>query len=213
MATKKATENVSVVIPAIQIKELQLKIVGDSPFISHAWSEKARKQMLDSMMKVAKTAKEPKRPMQEFADSLYWVSEKPDFDGMKDEEIYEAVMNGRFGFPSTAFKAAAVAGVYRAKLAKDMVSMRGAFHIQGELVEIDGVPEMIEDPVRVAKGGTDLRYRGKFEHWSAILDIRYNAGVLSVEQIANALNLGGFACGIGDWRIEKGGQYGAFHVE
>lgn len=212
MATKKATEKVSVVIPAIQIKEMQLMIVGDSPFISHAWSEKSKRMLLDNMTKAAKTAKEPKRPMQEFADSLYWISEKPDFSEMTDEEIFDAVQKGRYGFPATAFKAAAVAGVYRAGLSKDMVSMRGAFHIQGELVEIEGTPKIIEHPARVAKGGTDLRYRGQFDTWSAVLDIRYNAGAISVEQVANAFNLGGFACGIGDWRLEKGGQYGAFHV-
>lgn len=31
----------------------------------------------------------------------------------------------------------------------------------------------------------------------------------SLEQL---INLGGFGCGIGCWRVEKGGQFGMFHV-
>ena len=41
MATKKS-ENPVINIPAMQIQTFDLKIVGDSPFICHAWSEKAK---------------------------------------------------------------------------------------------------------------------------------------------------------------------------
>ena len=40
MTTVKET---TVEIPAIEIKTFQLRLVGDSPFISHAWSDKAKK--------------------------------------------------------------------------------------------------------------------------------------------------------------------------
>ena len=35
---------------------------------------------------------------------------------------------------------------------------------------------------------------------------------MTIENIINAINLGGQLNGIGEWRIEKGGQYGSFHV-
>ena len=41
----------------------------------------------------------------------------------------------------------------------------------------------------------------------------HNAAVVSLEQLVNMFNMGGFACGIGEWRIEKGGTFGAYHVE
>lgn len=77
-------------------------------------------------------------------------------------------------------------------------------------------PSMREDMVRLGGMGSpaDIRYRGQFENWSMNLTISYNAnGQYSIEQIVNIINAGGYACGIGEWRPEKDGQYGMFHVE
>ena len=67
--------------------------------------------------------------------------------------------------------------------------------------------------VRIGMGVADLRYRGEFKQWSTTLNIRYNANVMSMEQIVNLFNIGGFSCGVGEWRPEKGGSNGMFHVE
>ena len=72
---------------------------------------------------------------------------------------------------------------------------------------------MREDMVRVGMGVADIRYRGEFKTWSAEFSVRYNASAISLEQLVNLFNLGGFACGIGEWRAEKGGTYGMYHVE
>lgn len=61
-------------------------------------------------------------------------------------------------------------------------------------------------------GTADLRYRPEFSEWHAKLLVRYNANVLSESQILNLLNVAGFAVGVGEWRPEKDGQYGMFHV-
>jgi hypothetical protein len=34
-----------------------------------------------------------------------------------------------------------------------------------------------------------------------------------MEQIVNLFNIGGFACGVGEWRPGKDGSNGMFHVE
>lgn len=98
-------------------------------------------------------------------------------------------------------------------MTRDRVSTNGAFHIMGDLVEIEGTPEMREDMVRVGMGVADMRFRGEFKTWSACIPIRYNQGVFSAEQIVNLFNLGGFGCGVGEWRPEKGGSFGMYHVE
>ena len=36
--------------------------------------------------------------------------------------------------------------------------------------------------------------------------------MLSAAQIVNLFNTAGFGVGIGEWRSEKDGQYGSFHV-
>ena len=74
MATKKtpvkkpaaAAALVQVELPPIDVQHIQVRVVGDSPLITHRWSEKARKEMLDKQMKKAKSAKEAKDPEVDF---------------------------------------------------------------------------------------------------------------------------------------------------
>lgn len=211
MATAKKNE--PIIIPAIDLKRVDIEVVGDSPLIMHKWSEKAKREMLEKQMKVAKAkGHDAKDPVADFIESMYWLEGEPE---EKTEEGFEKAIksgNARFGFPSTAFKASAVAAAYRAKITKDRVSMNGAFHILGEMVEIKGTPIMREDMVKIGMGTADIRFRGEFPEWSAVLPIQYNAGVVTVEQLANMFNLGGFAVGVGEWRPEKSGSYGMYHV-
>jgi len=158
-------------------------------------------------MKKATKGKDVRDPFKEYVDALYWVSEKPNKPKMEDIE------NGVFGFPVTAFKEAAVSGSYRSGVIDKMTVARSAFHIVGEFAVIEGFPEMREDMVRIGQNGTDIRYRGEFKKWSTVLHIRYNPRAMSLEQIVNLFNVGGFACGVGEWRPEKGGSNGMFHVE
>lgn len=211
MATKKTTERI-VEIPAIDIQTATIKVVGDSALIVHKWSEKAKKEILDKQMKKAKTkGHDAKDPVRDFIDSLYWLEGEP--EEKTEEGFAQAIQNGaRFGFPAVAFKAAAVAAGYRSGVTKDKVSMNAAFHIDGEFVEINGIPEMREDMVRVGMGTADIRYRGEFKEWNATFQVKYNASAISLEQMVNLFNLGGFACGLGEWRPERGGAFGMFHV-
>lgn len=210
MATK---ENKEVFIPAINIQTATIKIVGDSPLIMHKWSEKAKKEILDKQMKKAKTkGHDAKDPVADFINSMYWLEGEP--EEKTEEGFAKAIQNGaRFGFPSVAFKASAVSAGYRCGVTKDKVSMNAAFHIDGEFVEIHGTPEMREDMVKIAMGTADIRYRGEFKNWYAVFPVKYNASAISIEQLVNLFNLGGFACGVGEWRAEKGGTFGMFHVE
>ena len=213
-ATKKAKEETTIEIPGIKLKRFSLKLVGDSPLIVHAWSEKAKKMILDKQMKKASTGKDAKRPMVDFAEALYWLSDKPDFDTMDDDEIMAAVQKGRFGFPVLAFKASAIDAAYQQGAVEKKTTLRGAFHIAGEFAEIQGKPPVIrEDMVRIGMGTADIRYRPEFKEWSVTLDISYNSQAISVEQITNVLNIGGFAVGVGEWRPAKDGSFGTYHVE
>ena len=210
MATK-TTETVT--IPPINIQFATIRVVGDSPLIVHKWTEKAKKEMLDKHMKKATTkGHDPKDPVADFINSLYWLEGEP--EEKTEAGFAKAIQNGaRFGFPSVAFKASAVSAGYRSGVTKNLVSMNAAFHIDGEFVEINGIPEIREDPCRVGMGTADIRYRGEFKQWSANVEVKYNASAISLEQLCNLFNLGGFACGIGEWRPEKGGRYGMYHIE
>jgi hypothetical protein len=94
-----------------------------------------------------------------------------------------------------------------------MTEARGAFHVDGEMVAIQaGPPKMRQDMVRVGMGTADVRFRGEFTQWAVDLTVSYNAAALSPEQIVNLFNLAGFGVGVGEWRPEKDGGYGRFHV-
>jgi len=209
----KATETKEIIIPAIDIQRLTLKIVGDSPLIMHKWNSETKRQMLDKQMKKAKTkGHDIRNPVADFIGSIYWLDHEP--EEKTEEGFARAIESGAtFGFPSIAFKASAVSAGYRSNVIPNKVSANAAFHIDSEFVEINGIPEMREDMVRVGMGTADLRYRGEFKEWSAEITIKYNASVISAEQVVNLFNLGGFACGVGEWRVEKGGSNGMYHVE
>lgn len=73
---------------------------------------------------------------------------------------------------------------------------------------------MREDMVRIGMGSADLRYRAEFRNWHIDMILEYNAsGDYTLENILNILNAGGYVVGIGEWRPEKDGEYGRFHVE
>ena len=204
-------------IKPIEIQKTTIRVVGDTPLIMHAWSEKAKREILDKQMKKTKaSAKQAKSPVEDFIRSMYWLEGFP--EEMSEDGFEEAIRNGaRFGFPVTAFKQAAISAAYRMGWTKDKMSMRGAFFIDGDenqMVEIfSDVPVIREDMVKVGMGTADIRFRGEFRNWYAELTVSYNKnGQYSLEQIINIINAGGYVCGIGELRPERDGQYGMFHV-
>ena len=190
MSAKEDSEAVK--LAGLSVDGIKLRLVGTSPLIVHKWSEKAKKQMLDKQMKKATQGKTAKDPELDYREALYT---RPD---------------GSYGFPAVGFKAAAVrAGTY---CDMKMIFLRGAFHVEGDLVRIDGEPRPREDMVRVGMGTADIRYRPEFPEWSTDLEVTYNSRALAVEQIVHLFEVAGFAVGVGEWRPEKNGQFGRFKV-
>ena len=226
MATKKEV----IEIKPIEIVQYRIRIVGDAPLIEHAWSEKAKREMLEGQQGTKKgKSKEPKNPANDFVQSMYWLNGKPEVDCYTPEEeveqkFIEAVQNGaRFGFPITGIKQAAISAAYRMGWSKDKMSIKGTFFLKPvdeedatntEMAVIKSdVPTLREDMVRVGMGKADIRYRGQFDNWYTDLILEYNTnGQYSLENIVNMLNAGGYICGLGEWRPERDGQFGTFHV-
>lgn len=221
MAINKKNETVAIEIKPIEIKTAVIRIRGTAPLIVHKWSEKAKREMLDKQMGTTKTKSkhEPKNPVADFIGSAYWLTPEPT-EGT--EEAFEAAVaaGARWGFPVTAIKQAAIMAASRNEIDIKTTTLRGAFFIKGEgenmCAEIKGtIPKMREDMVRV--GGisktADIRHRAQFDDWYMDLQVSYNAnGPVSLEQIVNLINLGGFTNGIGEWRPERDGDYGTFEV-
>lgn len=212
MATAK--KNVKIEIPEIEVEVAQFVVLGDR-LIMHKFSKKAQQEIEDKQQgKAKKAGKQPRDPHQEYMDSIYWFR-----DGK------------RVGFPSAGFKAAMVrAGKLQGYT---MTDLRQMFFVRGQetddrgvqLTEIltedgekDGLPvdgngSVLHDVMAKISGGTwTPRYRALFPEWFAVVEIEYLPNVINAEQLANLLNYAGFSVGVGDWRPERGGDYGRFRV-
>ena len=229
MAAKKVDGKTAISIAPIKLQKARITVIGDTPLIVHSWSEKAKKEMLAAQQKTAKAkkAKDIRDPFAEYMDAAYWITPEPE---EKTPEAFEkAVANGaKFGFKCISFKLAAISACYRAGITKNKVDMMCSFfvnavdginHETGEelaVIQTAKPPVCREDMVRI--GGmtktADLRYRPAFVDWKTELEVTLiDTGVFDMESIINAINLGGYMNGIGEWRMEKSGDFGRFHVE
>jgi hypothetical protein len=195
-----------------QFNRFTLWVVGETPLIVHAWSEKARREMLEKQVKAVRPGKEARDPRADFMSSLY------------------AMGKNDYGFPATGFKNAVLSCAHKDKgiprsdvmralwIDAEMVSVRPA--LQGAicnmpLIRVYGSePEMREDMVRIGAGlkkTASLAYRGQFTTWAFRVTGKVNTDVLPMETLVFLIVDAGTACGVGEWRNEKKGMFGAFH--
>lgn len=202
-----------VTLQKIKFVPFKFWLVGDMPLITHAWSEKAKREMLGKQLKQVKQGRAAKDPHADFVSSLYEMGD------------------GAYGFPVTGIKKCLMSAAHKDKGIAQAAVMR-ALWLNGEmtrtrpalagaicdlpLIRIWGTePEMREDMVKIGKGlqkTADLSYRAQFTKWAFCITGRYNPFELSPEVLAFLAHNSGLSCGIGEWRNEKGGVFGAFHV-
>lgn len=191
----------------------EIWLVGDTPLIVHAWSEKARREMLSKQVKAAKIGKEARDPQQDFVDSLYEMG--PDTFGFPVSGIKNSIWSSAHKDKGVA-KTEVIAGLW---LDGEMVRTRPALAgsvCDMPLVRIHGSkPEMREDMVRIGSGPSktaSLAYRGQFTAWAIKLTGRVTDNVLSAANLGFLINEAGRSVGLGEWRNEKKGMFGAFHL-
>ena len=189
----KETKGKEVSIMALNKQKLKIRIKGTSPLICNQFSESQQDAILSKQMKKAKVGKVAKDPEKQYKESLYQMED------------------GRYGFPCSGFKKSMVRAA-KVSAIMPMTDARGAFHVIGTLAPIKGTPRKRKDTVRLATGVADIRFRGEFPEWESELYITYNANAISDEQLAQLINVAGFAVGIGDWRPEKNGSFGMFEL-
>ena len=193
--------------------EFELWVIGDTPLICHSWAYKNRIAMLQKQQKTAKQGKEIRDPEDDYQNSLYNFG----------EEIY--------GFPATGFKKAVLSSAHKDKgiprssarsslwIDADMVRVQPA--LAGAICDVSllriygSKPEMREDMVRVGVGlnkTASLAYRGQFTTWALRVTGKFNPTVITADAFHFLINESGMGVGIGEWRIEKDGMFGAYHV-
>lgn len=199
-------------IPEIRLERHTIYLVGNAPLIVHAFAEKSRKQMLDKQMKQAKGGRDARDPYAEVEASLYVL---PD---------------GSHGFPSVAFKSAAVtACTSLSDVTK--VAARQAFRVEGVAMNSEGViadsfvrtalvplvahaPTIREDVVRLSgpSRSAEMRYRPEYSVWGVELSVVLNPQVVSIGQLCTMFQAAGHGVGVGEFRPERDGDCGTFDV-
>lgn len=200
MAT--TTEEATVQLKRLDVRVMEVPIIGTAPLIVNRWSEKAKDMMLQAQQSNTRAKKDPKDPVALFQASQYR------FD------------DGRHGFPAAAFKAAAVAGARYFEgvtlvIAKQAITVIGEGQHQLVELELESDPIMREDTPRNASGVADLRYRAQYWPWRATLHIRYVPSIFTPESVLALVDAGGLG-GVGEWRPSAPksmtGTYGTFEV-
>lgn len=193
-------ENKVISIQPLKLETVKITIKGLTPLITHNWSVKAKRQMLEKQMagkNAPKSKKEPKDPEADYQSSLYLL---PD---------------GTAGFPAAAFKAAMV-GACRMFDGLPMTLAKTVIRVNGDLLPITGAHRSREDMVRLETGVADIRYRAEFPNWEVLLPITYNANILKLEDILSLVNAAGMG-GVGEWRPSaphvNSGTFGTFEVD
>lgn len=190
-----------IIISRIETETIQIPLVGTSPLMTHKFSEKAKRQMLDAMQG-RKTPKQAKDPQAEYETAAYRTDD------------------GGYGIPAIAFKSATVSAARFFGKSVTMVGLRQTLFVAGEfsrtegmqLVRIIGEPEMREDVVRVNNGGTDLRYRPCWYEWEVEIDVTYVRSMLTRDSVLSLVEAGGLGVGVGEWRVEKRGDSGTYMI-
>jgi hypothetical protein len=198
-------------IDELDAETLRIPVIGTSPLITHNWSEKAKRMMLEKQQG-RKNPKENRDPQAEFESSKYRIY-VPKAKGGKPVEAC--------GVPVVAFKSATTSAARFYDKSVSMVSLRQFMFFKGvvtkadaqELFQIVGEPEMREDMVTVGISGTDLRYRACFYEWSTTLQITYVKSCISQGSVLSLVDAGGFGVGVGEWRPEKNGQMGCYTID
>lgn len=194
-----AKNTLSIVIPEIANQELVVDIIGRTPLLVKRFDEKTQQGIEEAQQGVAKRKKEPRNPAEECERAR--IKDEKGRDCIRSIWLKKgmAAMGGYFGIPRGNVEQ----GVY----------------VVGDLLPIQFTgkkPIMNTARVRVGVGGmakTSVAYRPEFRDWVCKgVRIGFDASVLTPHQVISLLQHAGGKNGIGEWRPQKGGDFGRFDV-
>lgn len=202
----------SVSIPRADVVSLEVGIVGDTPLLMNKFTKSARDDMLGKQTGKATKGKDARDPEAEFRARIYRV------DGEEQQEDPRDVdpESGTFGIKTMAFKLAMADMAKQDGMDVAGTHLRRGIQVLGEMTPIY-YDQIVMDERLVSLGGRGntktIRFRPKFLGWRADLRLRVMPVCVSVEQAVSLLNMAGTSVGVGDYRVESGGNFGMFHVD
>ena len=208
MTTKATTQAVTITPP--DFRHLRINIKGTAPLVINRFSAKAMEQMRQKQEAGSTSSSKKVREAKDF-DALYENAKHVSDEGW--EGIHAAA------FRNAAISACRACGfkMTHAKLAF-MVMQDGLDRVDGApLVKLtEGVAEQWVATTRNATGVVDLRIRPMYREWSAVLRIRYDAGMLTADDVVNLIARVGMQVGVGEGRPDSkqsaGLGFGLFEI-
>lgn len=196
MAKKK--EVTEITLDPINLKVLEVDIVGKTPLLMDKFPEEEKQKILEKQTGQAQGNKKMIR------------------DTKKEvEEAIHKTSKGKIGFPAFGFKAGMMEStsfVGDKMFSKKLVS--GAVKI----LNVDDGLVLIKWKKRdVLKHSIECntKFSPQFHDWSTKLRLEYDANNIAAKDIVTLINYAGFYIGIGAWRPKaKGGsgEYGMYEV-
>jgi hypothetical protein len=205
----KATEQktISIKAPNFQVLTLRIKGAEGSPYVQHRFWKKADIMATQRAGSVNKSKK---------------VRAARDFEADYEESKHIAAEGGWIGIPAPSFRNAMISAcrtvgykMTHAKLAAFVLS--DGLNQDGQpIIRIQGEPEMWTAYARNDNGSVDIRARPMWREWSAFVRIRFDADMLTAEDVLNLMHRAGAQVGIGEGRPDSkssaGLGFGLFEV-
>jgi hypothetical protein len=216
-------------IVEIEVRTIEVEIVGKSPLIVNNFGAKGAQQMEDERALTAEEKLSRKK------------SGKKPIDAAEIERRYQAARcidsKGRDCVRAQWIKGALISASKYPDVSIASTKLRGAIYVEGDLLPIiysplpktesdervtyDGKrPGLARDIVRVGKFGAkqpDIRYRPQYDDWSVKFKVTFEPKLISLGAVYHLIRRAGMSVGLGEWRPEgpgggKGGQFGRFDL-
>lgn len=206
-----ADKKTQVVISKPNFQRAKITIRGTSPYVQHAFSQKALATMMQTQMEGAQSRKGKLRQPKDF------------------KEVYRNATHfsrqGWIGIPAAAIRNAMISACrtvgFKMTLAKLslFVDADGFDKLSGDpLIKITkGKPHEHFGAARNANGSTDVRCRPMWdEGWQAVVSIKWDGDQFTATDIVNLLSRVGAQVGLGEGRADSrnsaGMGWGHFEV-
>ncbi len=199
---RKSQKDAVIEVTAINMNEVKFNVVGTSPMIMNRFSQKAWQELLfPSQRRSTATLEQSLKhdPIAEFRGALYRNRD------VKTPTLIH-VPNGAF-HGALAKAALDIPGAAKAKIER-------LTRVVDVNINLYGVPHIFCAMVRNSDMNRtpDVRTRPIFPEWACTVTFTYMQQVLTERTIGALFGGAGQIVGIGDWRGEKGGPYGAFRL-
>lgn len=206
-----AQEEKTLIISRPNFQTIGLTLNGAAPYMQNRFPLRAKFEMMNKMKEGSTSKSKKKRDSRNFENEFL--------------QAQYVSTDGWNGIPAAAFRNACIdacrATDYFMSTAKTAIFIEsdGFDKYEGTpLVKIisEHPPEVTEMPVKIARGTTDIRIRPMWRKWSVYLRVRFDADMLSAQDILNLVMRAGLQIGVGEGRPYSKGNgigFGLFNVE